>query len=234
MQWLPHAENRRFLAFVLLLLAAVFSYLLGVHWWFTARHLEIGQELKDLKEEARLFDQTAIREPAINGQLAAITEFENRSPVFLQVKSTGEASAKLSEYVKQSITAHVRGTEKCKPNFNFQDTSNRGYYGGYGGYSAPKSEKEPFERASLPVTLQNCSLEEFAPILYDLENGNPELFKNTPILFVDELQINKQGSYAMPGAKAPPSFLNINFTVSGYMPKKNSTSESGKPNAPKR
>jgi general secretion pathway protein M len=63
-----------------------------------------------------------------------------------------------------------------------------------------------------------CSLEEFAPILYDLESGSP-------MLFVDELQVWKQSGYRAPGSNQVTSYLDVQFTLSGYMRKRGATRE---------
>ena len=63
MQLLPSAERGSFLAVVLLLIAVLVAYLAGLHWWFTAWHLEIASEMSDLCEQEFGFRRTAAARP---------------------------------------------------------------------------------------------------------------------------------------------------------------------------
>ena len=49
-------RNGRFLAIVLLLIAALLGYLLLVHWWFVAPDLAIASQVQDLREQQQRFE----------------------------------------------------------------------------------------------------------------------------------------------------------------------------------
>lgn len=196
MRLLPSAENGRFLAVVLLLIAVLLGYFGGVHWWFTARHLEISAEMDDLRERELRFRRTAADRAQIEQRLAEVREFEAGNPAFLAEGDFDSAAAGLTQRLKQVVTEHQRDAQSCQVIMN--------------QYSRP-TEKELFERASIRVRLR-CSLDEFAPILYDLESASP-------MLFVDEVQIWKQTGYRAPGSNQVSSYLDVQFTLSGYVRK---------------
>jgi general secretion pathway protein M len=194
MQLLPSPERGRFVALGLLVAALAIVYFAGVHWWFTARHVEIATEMGDLREQEARFRRVADERPAVEARLAEVRQFEAGNPAFLTETDFDSAAAGLTQRLKQIVSEHARDAQSCQIIMN--------------QYSRP-TEKELFERASIRVRLR-CSLEEFAPILYDLEAGSP-------MLFVDELQVWKQTGYRAPGSNQVTSYLDVQFTLSGYM-----------------
>ena len=194
MQWLPEGDRGRFLAVVLLAIAVILGYLLGVHWWFTARHLDIGAQMTDLREREQRFRRTAAERPEIEKRLADVRAYEAGNPAFLPETDFDSAAAGLTQRLKAIVTEHARDAQSCTIIMN--------------QYSRP-TEKEMFERASIRVRLR-CSLDEFGPILHDLEGGSP-------MLFVDDVQIWKQTGYRAPGTNQVTSYLDIQFTLSGYL-----------------
>lgn len=202
MQLLPSPERGRFMAVALLVAALAIVYFGGVHWWFTARHLEIGAEMADLREQELRFRRTADERSVVESRLAEVRQFEAGNPAFLTELDFDSAAAGLTQRLKQIVSEHARDAQSCQIIMN--------------QYSRP-TEKELFERASIRVRLR-CSLEEFAPILYDLESGSP-------MLFVDELQVWKQTGYRAPGSNQVTSYLDVQFTLSGYMRKRGATKE---------
>jgi general secretion pathway protein M len=197
MQLLPSPERGRFMAVALLVAVLAISYFGGVHWWFTARHLEIGAEMADLREQEARFRRIADERTSVEARLAEVRQFEAGNPAFLAEGDFDSAAAGLTQRLKQIVAEHARDAQSCQIIMN--------------QYSRP-TEKELFERASIRVRLR-CSLEEFAPILYDLESGSP-------MLFVDELQVWKQTGYRAPGSSQVTSYLDVQFTLSGYMRKR--------------
>jgi general secretion pathway protein M len=202
MQLLPSPERGRFMAVALLIAALAIAYFGGVHWWFTARHLEIAGEMADLREQELRFRRTADERPTVESRLAEVRQFEAGNPAFLTEMDFDSAAAGLTQRLKQIVSEHARDAQSCQIIMN--------------QYSRP-TDKELFERASIRVRLR-CSLEEFAPILYDLESGSP-------MLFVDELQVWKQSGYRAPGSNQVTSYLDVQFTLSGYMRKRGATRE---------
>jgi general secretion pathway protein M len=197
MQLLPSPERGRFMAVALLVAVVAVGYFGGVHWWFTARHLEIAREMADLREQEARFRRIADERASVEARLAEVRRFEAGNPAFLAESDFDSAAAGLTQRLKQIVAEHARDAQSCQIIMN--------------QYSRP-TEKELFERASIRVRLR-CSLEEFAPILYDLESGSP-------MLFVDELQVWKQTGYRAPGSSQVTSYLDVQFTLSGYMRKR--------------
>lgn len=196
MQWLPSSDNGRFLAVALLVIAVLVAYLAGVHWWFTARHLEIASQMSDLRERELRFRRTVAQRGEIEQRLAAVRAYEASNPAFLAEGDFDSAAAGLSQRLKQIVQAHARDAQSCQIIMN--------------QYQRP-TDKELFERAAIRVRLR-CSLEEFGPILHDLEGGSP-------MLLIDEVQVWKQTGYRAPGSNQVASYLDIQFTLSGYLRK---------------
>jgi len=197
MQLMPGAERGRFLAVVLLLSTLAVVYVLGVHWWFTAPHLALIEESDSLRErEARFRRAAAEREQVQNG-LAEVKATEQQNPAFLGELDFDSAAAGLTQRLKQVVSARARDAQSCQIIMN--------------QYSRP-TDKELFERVAIRVRLR-CSLEEFAPILHELESTEP-------MLFVDEVQVWKQTGYRAPGSNQVASYLDVQFTLSGYLRKR--------------
>lgn len=194
----PAAVDRDRLLAVILLIVAVFAvYLVGVHWWFTARHVAIWQEMSELREQESAFRATSAQRAEIEARLAEVRAFEAGNPAFLPETDFDSAAASLSQRLRQIVTQHARNEQSCQIIMN---------------QYAPSTEKELFERAAIRVRLR-CTLEEFQPILYDLESASP-------VLFVDEVQIWKQTGFQQPGSNQVASYLDIQFTLWGYLRKR--------------
>ena len=196
MQLLPSAESGRFLAIVLLLIAVLLAYLFGMHWWFTARHLEIATEMGELRERELDFRSTAAARPEIEKQLAEVRAFEAGNPAFLPEGDFDAAAAGLTQRLKQVVQDHARDANSCQIIMN---------------QYARSTEKELYERVTIKVRLR-CSLEEFAPARHELESGSP-------VLFLDDLQVWKQTGYRVPGTNEVTSYLDIRFDLYGYLRK---------------
>lgn len=184
----------RFLAVVLLLIVLLLVYLLGVHWWFVAPHLQYAGEMQDLREQ-QLRYRTAIEEkPQIEQRLAEVRAYEQGNRAFLAETDANAASAALIQRLKQAMTDHAADEQRC------QNVSTQSFNGG---------QEELYQRVTVQARLK-CDLEPLAAILYDLENGKP-------YLFVDQVMIYKQQSYSPPGVKVMPNPLDVRFNLSGYL-----------------
>ena len=196
MRLLPEARNSRFLAIVLLLIVVMLGYVLGVHWWFVAPHLDIADQMRDLREQQQRFRDTAAQRVLIEKRLAEVRAFEQGNQSFLTDADANSAFSDLTQRLKQAISAHAKD-DRCPI------VSNSNYKG---------VEEEAYQRVTIQVRMR-CDLEPFAAILYDLENGNP-------YLFVDQMMISRQmPGYVPPGQKAPNMQLDIRFNLSGYLRK---------------
>jgi len=198
MQLLPKAENGRFLALLLLLIAIGLVYAFGVHWWFTERHLEIADEIGDLREQYTGFKAKADQKPLIERQLADVRTYEAGNPAFLPEGDFDAAAAGLTQRLKQVVAAHVPASDaqRCQIIMNQYSRS---------------TEPDPFERVVIKVRLR-CDLEPFAGILYDLESASP-------MLFVEELAIFRQQGYLVPGQNTLSNYLDIRFDLFGFIRK---------------
>lgn len=196
MQILPKAENGRFLALLLALIAAALVYLFGVHWWFTERHLEIASEMSDLREQYARFKAKADQKALVDRQLADVRAFEAGNPAFLPEGDFDAAAAGLTQRLKQIVSSHASDPQRCQIIMNQYSRS---------------TEPDPFERVVIKVRLR-CDLEPFAGILYDLESASP-------MLFVEELAIFRQQGYLVPGQNKLSNYLDIRFDLFGFIRK---------------
>lgn len=196
MQLLPKAENGRFLALLLALIAAALVYLFGVHWWFTERHLVIAEEMAELREQYARFKAKADQKPLIDRQLADVREYEAGNPAFLPEGDFDSAAAGLTQRLKQIVASHAPDPQRCQITMNQYSRS---------------TEPDPFERVVIKVRLR-CDLEPFAGILYDLESASP-------VLFIEELAIFRQQGYLVPGQNKLSNYLDIRFDLFGFIRK---------------
>lgn len=194
MQLLPKAENGRFLALVLALIAFALVYLVGVHWWFTERHLEIAAEMSELRDQYARFKAKADQKPLIERQLADVRAYEAGNPAFLPEGDFDAAAAGLTQRLKQIVGSHSPDPQRCQIIMNQYSRS---------------TEPDPFERVVIKVRLR-CDLEPFAGVLYDLESASP-------MLFVEELAIFRQQGYLVPGQNKLSNYLDIRFDLFGFI-----------------
>lgn len=194
MQLLPSPEQGRFLALILLGIALALGYLIVVHWWFTAPHLEVAGQIADLRDQELRFRQKAAERPALERQLAEVQQYESSSPAFLPEPDFESAAAGLTQRLKQVVATHATDPARCQVIMN---------------QYAHATEPERFERVTIKVRLR-CDLEPFAGILYDLESASP-------FLFIDDLQIFRQQGYVQPGQNKISTYLDIRFDLYGYI-----------------
>ena len=187
-------KDGRFLAVVLLLCVLLLIYLVGVHWWFVAPHLQLRGEMGDLREQQLRYRQIADEKPEIDKRLAEVKAYEQGNQAFLSEADANAASAALIQRLKQSMSDHAKDESRC------QNVGTQAYNGG---------EEELYKRVTVQARLK-CDLEPLAALLYDLENGKP-------YLFVDQVMIYKQQTYTPPGAKAVAVPLDVRFNLSGYL-----------------
>jgi len=187
-------KDGRFLAVVLLLITLVLVYLLGIHWWFVAPHIEIAGQMRDLREQQARFQRAIAERPDIEKRVAEVKAYEQGNQAFLSETDANAASAALIQRLKAAMSDHAKDESRC------QNVSTQSYNGG---------EDELYKRVTVQARLK-CDLEPLASILYDLENGKP-------YLFVDQVMIYKQQTYTPPGAKTAVVPLDVRFNVSGYL-----------------
>ena len=187
-------KDGRFLAVVLLLITLVLAYLVGIHWWFVAPHLEIAGQMQELREQQARFQRAIAERPEIEKRVAEVKAYEQGNQAFLSETDPNAASAALIQRLKAAMSDHAKDESRC------QNVSTQSYNGG---------EDELYKRVTVQARLK-CDLEPLAAILYDLENGKP-------YLFIDQVMIYKQQTYTPPGAKTVAVPLDVRFNVSGYL-----------------
>ena len=187
-------KDGRFLAVVLLLCVLLLIYLVGVHWWFVAPHLQLRGEMGDLREQQLRYRQVSGEKPEIDKRLAEVKAYEQGNQAFLSETDANAASAALIQRLKQSMNDHAKDESRC------QSVGTSSFSGG---------EEELYKRVTIQARLK-CDMEPLAAVLYDLENGKP-------YLFVDQVMIYKQQSYRPPGANVAPTPLDVRFNLSGYL-----------------
>ena len=202
MRLTPEASKGRYLALALLLAAVLIGYLLGVHWWFVAPHLDYAGQMSDLREQQLKFRETTAQRPQIERQLAEVLTFEKNNQAFLTDADANSAFSSLTQKLTQVVTMRAADATRCSI-----------------------SSKQPINLAQEELYLRviaqvrmRCDMETFAHIVYDLENSNP-------YLFVDQLAIFKQAGgggaafVANSGGKSTVvgASLDIRFNLSGYL-----------------
>ena len=187
-------KDGRFLAVVILLIVLLIVYLIGVHWWFVAPHLQLRADMQDLRDQQLRFRQAAAQKPEIEQRLAAVRAHEQSNQAFLTDADPSAASAWLIQRLNQALSDHAKDEKRC------QSISQQNYTGG---------DEELYKHVTVQARLR-CDLEPLAAILYDLENGKP-------YLFVDQIMIYKQQTYQPPGGKVTTSPLDVRFNLTGYL-----------------
>lgn len=198
-------RQARALALALLLGALALGYFLLVHWWFTAPHLAVAEEMAELREQEQHFRVTIAERPQIQKRLAQVREFEAANPAFLPENDFDAAASGLIQRLSAVVAAHAADPTRCQL---VQKQYNR------------STEKEPFERITIKARLR-CDFEQFAPILHELETSNP-------VLFVDQVQVWRQTGYRAPGTNQVENYLDINFDLYGYIRKHAKAESTGK------
>ncbi|HSX61136.1 MAG TPA: type II secretion system protein GspM [Tahibacter sp.] len=199
MRLLPQKNNGRLMAVVLTLIVLLLAYLLGVHWWFVAPHLEIAGQMGDLREQQQRFQETSKQRAEIEKRLTDVRNFEQSNQAFLSQADAAGAASDLIQRMKQAVTEHGGDQNRC------QVLTHQQLSGG---------KPELYEKVTIQVRMR-CDLEPLSSIIYQLESGKP-------YLFVEQLMIYKQNyGYVAPGQKQPQqSALDIRFNLSGYMRKR--------------
>ncbi len=205
MSVLPSAERARPTAIMLTVIALALAYFLGIHWWFTAPHLAISEEMGELREAEAGYRRKSAARPAIEKQLSRVRAAEAASAAFLPEPDFDAAAAGLAQKVDQTVAEFARSAQTCQV---LGKTPMRG------------TEQETFDRVVQVVRLR-CSLEELVPILHRLESGQPTLF-------VDEIQIARWAGYRDPQTGKPLSTLDVRFNVYGYLRTKPESSTDGR------
>ena len=175
-----------------LVLVAALLYFVGLHWWYTAPMLAMGEEIEKLRLEELTLRMEIAQKPALEAELARVRAFEAGNPGFLPETNRQLATAALV----QRLEAVVSG---ASPNPNACQITAR--------TPSESTEPEPFVRAVVQVRLR-CAMPELAAVLHALESGSPQLF-------VDNLDLLSRRSYLGTGQEG--GALDVSFDLYGFL-----------------
>lgn len=186
----PARSRLAVLAGVALVLALL--YLVGVHWWFTAPMLSMGDEIERLRAEELALRMEIEQRPALEAELARVRAFEAGNPGFLQETNRQLATAALVQRLEAVVSGASPNAAACQITARTPSEPN---------------EPEPFVRAVVQVRLR-CATAELAAVLHALESGSPQLF-------VDNLDLLSRRSYLGTGQEG--GALDVSFDLYGYL-----------------
>lgn len=189
-------ENGRPLAVGLLLLALALLYGVGLHWWWTAPMLTMGDQVEQLRQQDLQLRMTIAQKPLIEKRLQQVRKVEAANPGFLSEASVELAQAGLTQRIESEIAAVSPDHSAC----SIVQRTPTPWAG------AP----ERYQRVVVQVRLL-CGMREFSALLHAFEGGRPELF-------VDNLNILSQHTFiAENDATDTSQPLNISFDLYGYL-----------------
>lgn len=189
----PPASAERWKVLGGVALAVALLYLLLVHWWFTAPMLEMGAQIRDLREQEQTLRVQIAQRPQLESRLAQVRQFEAANPGFLPEATRELASAGLVQRLQQVVSTASPNPNAC------QITAQT---------PTDMPSQEPFPRVMVQVRLR-CGMGEFAAILHALESGSPQLF-------IDNLDVLSRRSY-LTAAGDSSSGLDVSFDLYGYL-----------------
>lgn len=197
MRQLKLPADGRPLALGLLVVVVALVYFLGIHWWFVAPQLAVGQQMTDLREQQQRFAAIVAERPEIEKRLAAVRTYESGNQAFLEQTDSSAASASMIQRISEVVKKHDPDGNRCTTQ---QSTPLRS-----------QAKDEPYQSVSVRVRM-SCDIETTAEVLYDLE-------KDKPFLFVDELMIYQRATF-VPGRQVRSSKLEVQLTLTGYLRQK--------------
>ena len=189
----PRALPDRWRVLLGALLVGLAAYLILVHWWFSAPMLQMGGEIRTMREQEQALLSEAAQRPALKAKLAAVRQFEASNPGFLPESSRELASAGLVQRLQQVVAGASPNPNAC------QITAQT---------PTDMPSQEPFARVMVQVRLR-CGMGELAAVLHALEGGSPQLF-------IDNLDILSRRSYLVTGNESGGP-LDVGFDLYGYL-----------------
>lgn len=193
MRQLKLPADGRPLALGLLLVVIVVIYFVGVHWWFVAPQIDIGNQMDDLRQQQQRFAAIVAEKPDIQKRIDAVRKYESNNQAFLPQNDPAAASASLIQRVTDVIKKRDPDGGGCSAQ---QSTPLRN-----------PSKDEPYQSVSVRIRM-TCDMETATAVLYDLEKGKP-------FLFVDELMVYQRASFYR--QQKQTSKLEVQFTLTGYL-----------------
>src|SRR5690606_23760101 len=187
-------DRERWLALGLLLLALLVGYLVLVHPWWTRPMLELDARIEALQQRDLRARMVLAQQPQVLERLGELQAQAAREPGFMAESSPERATAALVQHLDTTVAQASPGNRSCA-------IINR----------SPMTEtrEQRFPRAVVGVRLR-CGGAEVAGVLHALESG-------TPRLFVENLNLLAQQSFADPGAPGQGLGLDVSFDLVGYV-----------------
>ena len=189
----PTTEPARARALLMVVAVLGIAYLVGVHWWFTAPLLAMGDEIADLRQQELELRMEASQRADIDRRLARVRDFEAANPGFLPEANKELATAGLVQRLESVVQQASPNPDACQITARTPSDS--------GG-------KEAFPRVVVQVRLR-CGMTELAAVLHALESDSPQLF-------VDNLDILSRRSYLSAGTEGGGA-LDVSFDLFGYL-----------------
>ncbi len=186
--------NSRLTAILLFVIAVLFVYLLGFHW-FILRHIEYGSEIDDLRSQLGRFQRVAAQRGQYENLLQGLRERKADENLFLEGGDFNEAAAGMSERLSQMIS--IQAEDSC------QIVSRQ---------PVRPRVQERFERVTVNVRMR-CGIEDLKKVLYALETG-------VPMVIADDLTVIKPRSRrrrANDQTEEAGELLDVRFNMSGYL-----------------
>ena len=186
------ARPSRVALFAGLAVVLALVYLVGLHWWFTAPMLRMGDEIEALRLEELTLRMEIAQKPQLEAELARVRAFEAGNPGFLQETNRQLATAALVQRLEAVVQGASPNPAAC------QITART---------PTDATTDEPFVRATVRVGMR-CAMPELGAVLHALESGSPQLF-------VDNLDILSRRSYLGTGQEG--GLLDVSFDLYGYL-----------------
>ena len=184
----------RFAAVALLVGLLALTYLVGVHWWFTAPFMESRQALIEARDQELQLRTTAQLRDALQQELEAVRQFEAGNPEFLPEANFDLAASAIIQRLQALVDEQGAG-QSCTLVSRSPFRANL---------------EEPFQRVTIKVRIR-CSLEHLAPVIHGLEAGSPRLF-------IDEFSvINRARMFSRRNPAQGQGLIDANFDVYGFL-----------------
>ena len=189
----PAQAPARGRALLIVAVVLALAYLAGVHWWFTAPMLAMGEEMKALRQQELELRMEATQRAEIERRLQQVQQFEAANPGFLPEANKELATAALVQRLEQIVQAASPNPDAC------QITART---------PADAVGTDAFPRVVVTVRLR-CGMGELAAVLHALESGSPQLF-------IDNLDVLSRRSYLAAGIEGGGA-LDVTFDLFGYL-----------------
>lgn len=196
MNLLPPPGKGQVLAACLVFVAGTLLYYLFFAGFFREK-AAINDEVEALLEVQQQARAKLAQRDKLDQRLAAIEQFATSNTYFLAEESFDLAAAGLNSKLKQVIQEKARNQQRC----SVVSSQNQ---------RAPTDE--PYERVTIQVRLR-CDQDDFARVVYELENA-------TPLLFLSELNLYVQPVYDAGIALTTMGDMDVRFDLSGYIRRK--------------